>query len=475
MTSNSPFAPKTSGFLGVSETLGSTDILGNPTQPNKNNMQVAVNPVFGIFSRAVGFGKNAKNAFDKTPIGKDIKNSSPFRSKESVFRNTMDRIAQEQERAKEESVAKEKAKTLGFGTEDFFQGTRTNKPNRKAKPRPLTYSSFPWLDPQPNQGSVPSASRTTNGYFGDPTYSGQGFQGVGTSGYQSSPDRNSAHGDFGDGHAAGSASSPGSDVGMGKGGMGLGSDTEGAGGWGFPVVLDLDQNGGIEIVPTSQSAARFNITDTGQRHVLAWPGPDDGLLVYDRDGDRLISDKDEIAFKDYLATAETDLEGLAWFDHVTHGGNNDGILDNRDALWAKFGVWRDADQDGETDPGELRMTGEGALSSVNLTSDQQPVDVGPDAQVFGKGTYEYLDSDGLVQTADLYDTALRYDTEVEPEKPETLRLVRRDGQRLNHGEILYPAMAYNDETYETWSAEAIQAANVLYPGFANRQDRQVFS
>jgi hypothetical protein len=288
--------------------------------------------------------------------------------------------------------------------------------------------------------------------------------------------------------------SGGSDVGMGD----LGSDTEGAGGWGFPVVLDLNGDGYFDVLPPSKSKARFDIMGTGKTQVLAWVGPEDGLLVYDRDGDRLISHRDEFAFKDYLANAETDLEGLAWFDQVVRGGNGDGVLDDQDEAWAKFGIWRDVDQDGQTDPGELRMTGEGGLSSVNLASDHQPRDAGPDAQVFGQGEFQVTDDQGNTQSGNLYDTALRYEEAVSsdeeapvkksiaeilypnlprawPEEPQVVEndgdqgkgfvlhnhptsgpqekepmLVRRDGQPLTHGEMLYPGMVYDEAVYLPW-------------------------
>jgi len=250
----------------------------------------------------------------------------------------------------------------------------------------------------------------------------------------------------------------------------------------FPVVLDLG-NDGIQFIPLGQSRARFDIDGDGRRQILAWVGPDDGLLVYDRDGDRVISHKDEIAFKDYLANAKTDLEGLAWFDQFAQGGNEDGVLDARDALWSKFGVWRDADQDGETDPGELRMTGEGGLSSVNLQSDKIRRDAGPDAQIFGRGDFSISDADGKPVSGALYDVALRYVDEntepfaettanllypPKPPEPKALRRIRKDGQPLSRAEILYPKHGNDDEYYfveaepETWIDPAKERAKLLY-------------
>mgnify|MGYP001222866806 CR=1 FL=1 len=201
----------------------------------------------------------------------------------------------------------------------------------------------------------------------------------------------------------GNAASTSADMDFGD--VGFDSDD---GAFGPPVLLDLDGDG-ITIIPLGQSRARYDIDGDGRRQHLAWPGPEDGLLVYDRDGDRLISHRDEIAFADYLASAKTDLEGLAWFDQVAQGGNEDGVLDELDVLWSRFGVWRDANQDGETDPGELTMTGEGGLTSVNLRSDQIRREAGPDAEIYGRGSYQTTDADGRVRSGDLYDAALRYE------------------------------------------------------------------
>jgi hypothetical protein len=225
----------------------------------------------------------------------------------------------------------------------------------------------------------------------------------------------------------------------------------------MPVLLDLNGDG-IDIIPLGQSRAHFDIDGDGRKQIMAWVGPEDALLVYDRDGDRLISHRDEIAFADYLASARTDLEGLAWFDMAAHGGNEDGMLNALDALWSKFGVWQDADQDGTTDPGELTMTGEGGLSSVNLRSDQIPRDAGPDARIYGQGAYQTTDADGRLRSGDLYDASLRY-AEKPREKtvaeilydnptswPQPIRLSRKDGVAMTREELLYPTH-YTDEDY----------------------------
>jgi hypothetical protein len=445
---NSPLSPKSNGLISPPETLGSSNVMGIPTAPPApQNTQVAAGPLTPVIAAGIALAKkaitslrkskaakdvakvakaakDAKSKFDKTPIGKPLEESKHLRNRAKNIKNFVDQITAENDKDKERDKARQND-IARFGIPEF-------------------------------------------GDFGE----NGGFNGKDFA----IPDVPS-FGDFGDGHAAGSAPSTGSDAGMGHAndGMGLGSDTEGAGGWGFPVVLDLNNDGRLEIIPPTQSRAQFDILQTGRKQILAWVGPDDGLLVYDKDGDRLISHWDEIAFKEYLATAKTDLEGLAWFDQLAQGGNEDGVLDEKDALWSDFGVWRDADQDGETDPGELQMTGDGALASVNLTSDQTPRDAGPDAKIFGKGEYHFRNDQNELLSGDLYDTAFRYE-ELQQSKPtgidlptrsmkkgELPPLVRRDRQPLVLSEKMYPAMAYKENVYETWPDEAIEVATRKFP------------
>lgn len=172
---------------------------------------------------------------------------------------------------------------------------------------------------------------------------------------------------------------------------------DGDSGWGGkPVVLDLDGDG-VELVSLEDSTAFYDIDGDGYRERMGWVSPDDGLLAYDRNGDGEISGREELSFVDYVAGARTDLEGLRHFD-----SNGDGRLDASDAEWGRFRVWRDLDQDGESDPGELRTLAEAGVRSIGLTSDGEVRTVAGN-RVFGEG--RYTDGEGV---GSLYDVGLRY-------------------------------------------------------------------
>ena len=114
-----------------------------------------------------------------------------------------------------------------------------------------------------------------------------------------------------------------------------------------------------------------------------------GLLAYDKDGDNDITARDEISFVDYVDGARTDLEGLRHFD-----SNADGVLDSKDAEFAKFKVWQDADQDGEVDAGELRSLTDAGVKSIALAYDDGDDGVAEERDgntIFGEGQYTKTD------------------------------------------------------------------------------------
>jgi hypothetical protein len=166
---------------------------------------------------------------------------------------------------------------------------------------------------------------------------------------------------------------------------------------GKPVAIDLNGDG-IKYTNLDDSKVLFDINGDGVKDLLSWTAADDGLIAFDKNGDGLIQDLDELSFLSYLTGSMTDLEGLNGFDT-----DKDGKLTANDALWSKFGVWQDKNQDGVTDAGEFKGLEAWGIKSIDLTSDQMMDQVG-DVYIMGKSTFERTDG----TKGEIADTAFRY-------------------------------------------------------------------
>lgn len=132
-----------------------------------------------------------------------------------------------------------------------------------------------------------------------------------------------------------------------------------------PLVLDLDGDG-VEITRLS-GAITFDHDADLVRTGTAWVGVDDGLLAMDRDGNGLIESGRE------LFGNNTQLPGGAFADDGYEAlraldSSGDGVLDAGDAAYSQLRVWRDVDQDGMSDSGELWTLEDIGIDRISLAA-----------------------------------------------------------------------------------------------------------
>lgn len=166
-----------------------------------------------------------------------------------------------------------------------------------------------------------------------------------------------------------------------------------------PVVLDLDGDGHIDLRPLDLTATDPTLTidwdGDGIRDQTAWIGPSDGFLAIDlgADGsagpDGIIDQARELAFALWPENDGTsdisDLDGL----RLVFDTNHDNVLDANDARWSEFRIWRDSNQNGVSDAGELLTMSEAGIKLVNLIPNPGGAEAFDDGSaITGTSSYE---------------------------------------------------------------------------------------
>jgi len=133
-----------------------------------------------------------------------------------------------------------------------------------------------------------------------------------------------------------------------------------------PLVLDLDGNG-VSMV-SHADGVDFDFYGDGETVRLGWTEGNDGLLVWDRNGDGRINNGTEL-FGEAMVKQDGTL-ARDGFDALSDIDSNlDGVFDAQDTLFDQVQVWVDANRDGVTDAGELHSLAQLGIASLDLNAE----------------------------------------------------------------------------------------------------------
>jgi len=140
---------------------------------------------------------------------------------------------------------------------------------------------------------------------------------------------------------------------------------------GSPILVDVP--GGFDMTDVNHGV-QFDLNGNGVPDRLSWTSPTSTAkwLVLDRNRNGTIDNGKEL-FGNFTFQNEppagiekNGFRALAEYDKAENGGNGDGIIDARDAVFSNLRLWQDVNHNGISDSGELRPLSDLAIEAISL-------------------------------------------------------------------------------------------------------------
>jgi len=162
-----------------------------------------------------------------------------------------------------------------------------------------------------------------------------------------------------------------------------------------PLTFDLDGDGLETVGISSTSPILFDHDGDGTKNGTGWVKSDDAMLVLDKNGNGTIDNGLEL-FGDSTVKSNG-LKATDGFDALADlDSNADGVVNNQDSQFTNLRLWRDLNQDGISQAGELFTLNELGIVGINVASTEHSTTLSNGNQLADTGSF--IKADGSTGT-----------------------------------------------------------------------------
>ncbi|WP_331774714.1 calcium-binding protein [Sulfurospirillum sp. 1612] len=191
-----------------------------------------------------------------------------------------------------------------------------------------------------------------------------------------------------------------------------------------PIVVDLNGDK-VTSVAMEDGNVYFDYDGDGIKERTAWTQSGDALLAMDLNGDGIINNGSEL-FGNYTKLSDGTFASDGYAALAQYDSNHDNIIDANDSAFASLKLWKDVNNNGITDSGELTSLQLSSITAIYLYREDgstfdQVIEAGN--IISNQTNYTTQDTSGLVRDiwfqTDSNDTITNNETYISTDKDES--------------------------------------------------------